>query len=179
MSPPYDRNPDPNVVFAVHVPRGCEGGCLAGRRSCSNRASTRGLDADALALRIEQRLGCDLALDPRSEDLDLDRSADRGATARDVRVGNRPLDRVAVPAARDAPDDRAIGAHRLGTEGDRQGIVEHEADQATGRLPAVRERRGADEVALVELDGKAEACLVWCVVRSDVAAPHAVALLEP
>src|SRR5206468_12681419 len=133
------------------------------------------LRANALARGIEERLGRDLGADPLAEDLDLDRPTRLGLAGRHIRVGDRAPDGVAVPAACHSPRDRAVDAHGLGAERDRKRIVEDEAHESTRRLRPLEERRAADEVALVELDGEPEPRLVRRLVRRDVAAPDPAA----
>src|SRR6185503_6403174 len=136
---------------------------------------------DALALGVEERLGRDLALDPAAEDLDLD-PGPRLVLGRQVGVGDRALDRVAVAGARYPADDLAADPHRLVAEGDRARVGEGEAAQALARpgFPRGEDRLFADEAdRLVELDAEADAALVGGLVRGDVGAPDPVALLEP
>ena len=121
----------------------------------------------------------DLARDPLAEDLHLDRLSRLGVRRGQVGVGDRALDRVAVAAARHAPDRRALDSHRLRAERDRARVGEHEAAEPPLRLLPREQRLAADEVALVELDREPEPGLERRVVGRDVGAPHAVALLEP
>ena len=103
------------------------------------------------------------------------------APGRDVGVRDRALDRVAVAAARHPAEDLAVHPHGLGAERNRARLVEDEAGESPLRRLFLRreERVAPEEVALVELDGEAEAGLERRLVRRDVGAPDAVALLEP
>ena len=65
-------------------------------------------------------------------------SVPTSCSAGQVRVGDRRLDRVAVAAARHAPDELAADAHRLGAERDRSRVGEREAAQAALGLAAPR-----------------------------------------
>src|SRR5215213_6749845 len=161
------------------------------RRRCRSKPRRRGafpsyrdakapLGSDALALRVEERLPCDFALDPAAEDLDLYRRP-RLVLGRQVGVGDRALDGVAVAAARRPADNLAADADRLVAEGDRARVVEGEAAQARARpvLPGGEDRLFADEAdRLVEFEAEADAALVGGLVRGDVGAPDAVALLQ-
>ena len=126
---------------------------------------------------IEQRLGGHLAVDPVAEHLDGDRRAGRGVLGRQVGVGDRAPDGVAVAARGHAPRDPAAHPHGLVAEGDRARVLEQQAAQPPGRRAAV-ERRAAEEL-LVELHAEAEPGLVGRLVGRHVRAPHAIALLQP
>lgn len=76
-----------------------------------------------------QRLGGDLALDPLAEDLDRDRGPRRGERGRQVGVGDRAADRVAVAAGRHPADDLAVHPHRLVAERDRPRVVQGDAGE--------------------------------------------------
>ena len=181
--PPIRRtnaSPPPTTLklwFVIPPPSGSTDSTPPGQtRSTTSRVDHARMRSPA---RVEERLGRDLAGDPLAEDLDLDRLPGRGALGRQVRVGDRALDRVAVAAARHAADGLAVDAHRLGAERDRARVGEHEAAEPALRLRPREQRLAADEVALVELDGEAEPGLERRVVGRDVGAPDAVALLEP
>ena len=114
--------------------------------------------------------------DPRPEDVDLDRRADLDLR-REIGVGDRALDRVAVAAARDPAADALSDPHRLVAEHDRARVLEHQAPQPPARLgPGQRVR--ADE-RLVRAHAEPEPALERSLVGRDVGRPHAVALLEP
>src|SRR6266536_5756430 len=70
------------------------------------------LAVDARALGVVQRLPGHASPDPRAEDVDLDWGID-GKLRRDVCVGDRLPDGVAVPPARHAAGDLAADPHRL------------------------------------------------------------------
>ena len=118
---------------------------------------------DPLALRVEQRLGRDLARDPLAEDLDLDRGPGLGALRRQVGVGDRALDRVAVAAGGHPAGDLAADPHRLVAERDRARVGERQAAEPRPRprLLGLDQRLAADEAALlVELHAEADPALV-------------------
>src|SRR5712692_7144647 len=116
--------------------------------SCGACSVRRALCADALAFRVEERFCGDRATDPLAEDLRLDSRAGRHRLRRQVGVRDRALDRVAIAAAGDAPDDLAVDANRLGTERDRSWIIEHQAREATRGLVDSEQSVSPDEVAL-------------------------------
>src|SRR5579871_4801801 len=126
-----------------------------------------------MPLGVEQGLGGDLALDPLAKDVDRDLGAlsDR---RRQVRVGDRTPDGIAVAAAGHAAYDLAAGADRLVAERDRARVAERERPQ-----PALRgaQRIRSDE-RLVAPHAELETRLERGVVGSDVGTPHAVALLQ-
>src|SRR6188768_1676005 len=95
--------------------------------ACCRRRCGWPLRPDALASRVEERLGGDLALDPAAEDLDLDRRSGLAAIGRQVGVGDRAFDGVAVAAAGDPAGDPAADADRLVAEGDRARILQGQA----------------------------------------------------
>ena len=99
------------------------------------------LRSDALALRVEERLGRHLALDPLAEDLDRDAGADGGVCRGQVRVGDRALDGVAVAAARDPADEPLADAYRLRAERDGARVVERQAAEDVLRLRPPRAGR--------------------------------------
>ena len=122
-----------------------------------------------------------LALDPGAEDLDVHRRAGLGVLGRQVGVGDRTADRVAVAARRDAPRHLAGHPDRLVAERHRARVLEHQAAEQRARpaLLGLHQRLAAQEAAvLVELHAEADAALVGGLVRGHVGAPHAVALLE-
>src|SRR6476620_1317281 len=146
----------------------------------NHRLTKSPLGPDALALGVEERLRRDLALDPAAEDLDLYRGP-RLVLGRQVGVGDRALDGVAVAAARHPADDLAADADRLVAERDRARVGEGEAAQARARPVFLggKDRVFADEPdRLVELDAEADAAFVGGLVRGDVGAPDPVALLQ-
>ena len=117
--------------------------------------------------------------DPLAEDLDLDLRADV-VLGGQVRVRDRLLDRVAVPAARHAADELAVRRARAPSRARRRaGRRASGSGAARSGSPARGERLSADELALVELHGEPETGLERRVLGRDVRAPDAVALLEP
>ena len=90
-------------------------------------------EREARVLRVEERLGDDLAADETPEDADLDTPPGLDLGRGQVGVGDRALDAVAVAAARDAPDGAAVDPHRLRAEHDGAGVVEHEAGEPARR----------------------------------------------
>ena len=104
------------------------------RRHRRHARELRLLAAEALALRVVERLGRDLAAHPLAEDLDLDRRPRRRARGRQVRVRDRAPDRVAEAAARDAADELAGDADRLRAE--RDGARRRRASGTRGAAPA-------------------------------------------
>ena len=104
-----------------------------------------------LAVRVVERLGRHLALDPLAEDLDGDARADVRVGGGQVRVGDRALDRVAVAAARDPADEPVADAHGLGAERHRARIVERRGSggrcSGSGRADAARPGRGTSPLS--------------------------------
>src|SRR4051794_40393220 len=143
--------------------------------SCATLDTASTLVADAAAPRVEERLPHDPGAPPPPADVGvpplllLD-------VRRQVRVGDRALDRVAVAAARDPAHDVAADAHGFVAQRDRARVVEHEAAQAPLDRPLVQ--RGPAEVVLVALDAEAQPRLERRVVGGDVGGPDAVALLQ-
>src|SRR5262245_53770410 len=93
------------------------------------RDSPRSSPPDSRPFGIPQRLAGDLEPDPLAEDLDLAPRPDRRLLGRNVREGDRLLDREPVAAARHPPDDRAIDPDRLVAERHRSRVVEDQAAQ--------------------------------------------------
>src|SRR5439155_19167632 len=108
----------------------------------------------------------------------LGRRARLGRRGRQVRERDRAAHRVPEGTARDPPDRDAVDADRLVAEHLPQRVLEREAGQpASGLRTGGDERVATDEVTLVEPYAEAEPTLVRRVVRCEVAAPVAVALL--
>src|SRR2546423_11130288 len=98
---------------------------------------------------------------------------------RQVGVGDRALDRVAVAAAGHPPADLLVDPHRLVAERDRPRVLEGQAAEPPARtaLRRLDQRIAADEAGLlVELDAEADPAFVGRLVRGDVGPPDAVAL---
>src|SRR5262249_17945301 len=140
------------------------------------------LGADPLALGVEERLPSDLPLDPGAEDLDRHRRSRLRVLGGQVGVGDGALDRVAVATAGYPAADLPVDPHRLVPERDRSGVLEQQAAEARSRAALLGLDQGlaADEAAvLVQLHAEADPTLIGRLVRGDVRAPDAVALLEP
>ena len=76
------------------------------------------------------------------------------------------------------PTGSAVDEHRLRAEGDPARVGEDEAAQQALGLGPGEQRFASEEVLLGRPHGEAEPGLERRVVRGDVGAPHAVALLE-
>ena len=140
-------------------------------------------DADALSGRIVERALHDLGRYPLPEDLDLGARAGHGVRGGHVRERDAAPHATAVAARGDATAQLAVDAHRLGAQADRARIVEHEAGEALGRAAGGAlgaQRLLADERrVLVEPHGEADARRLRRRLGREVAAPGAIALLEP
>src|SRR6266571_1536286 len=84
---------------------------------------------DPLALGVEQRFLRHGPGHPSPEDLDLDVPADLRRGGWHVRVRDRPSHRVTVATAGHAANDLPIRAHGLLAQGDRPGILQHQANE--------------------------------------------------
>src|SRR5215831_11042122 len=136
---------------------------------------------DLLTPGIVQRLPADDSDDGLAEELHGQVRAGPGRGDRDVAVRDGCADRVAVAAARHPADRKPVVHDRLAAERDHARVGQGETGkllrQPFGLLPD--ERLSSDEVALVEPDAEAEPGLERRVLRRDLRAPVAVALLEP
>src|SRR5260221_10809282 len=155
-------------------------------RACSSlkrtrRSATAGLTSRPypLACWIVERLGHDDAFDPFAEDLDSNLRAGRRGDARQICVGDRLPDRVAVATACHAADELTSDADRLRAERDRPRILERHAAESRRGLLATRNERVAPDELLVELHRKAQPRLVGRLVCRDVGAPYPLRLLRP
>src|SRR5688572_21774208 len=84
-----------------------------------------------------------------------------------------------MAAARDPAAEVVAPADRPRAERNRARVVKRGTPQRPLGLTGRDQRLPPDEVALVERDGEADPRLERCVIRRDVRAPHAIALLEP
>src|SRR4051812_35363110 len=137
--------------------------------------------ANPRTFRVPQRLANDLETDPLAEHLDLPACPDRRRRWQ-VGVRDRALDGEPVAAGRHASHEVTVDANRLVAQTDRARVVATETAQPFRRSRCLcsLERLASDEVGpLAERDGKREPRLERRFVRSDVARPDAVALLEP
>src|SRR5271166_3788235 len=176
------RESIPSLLLLIALPRRTVAGSVqpksARRHPLTESLRAAGGLANPFALRVEQRLPGDDPGDPLTEDVDLDSGLERDL-GRQVCVGDRVFDGVAVTAARDPAEDLAADPNRLVAEGDRARILEDQAPQPPRRLGgALRfERVAAEELAL-RLDAEAQPRLVGGLVGGDVGCPDAVALLQ-
>src|SRR5262245_24639741 len=106
---------------------------------------------DPLSFRIVQRLAAHRGRHRVAEHVDRQPRSRRGRGDRDVAVGDRRADRVAVAAARHAPDRAALAENRLAADHDRGRIGQGQTDQLLHEPLGLlaHARLAADEVALV------------------------------
>ena len=130
------------------------------------------------ACRIEKWLPGDLAVDPLTEDLDGHSRADCRLGNRQVGIGDRLADRVAIPATRHATHETLSHPHGLRPERDRTGIGKRQAAETPLRVHPLNECVAADERTLLELDRELEAGLERGLLRGDIRAPHPVSFLQ-
>src|SRR5204862_8271601 len=134
-------------------------------------------DPRASARWVTKRLAGEVRREPVTEVLNLDGRSRAREFDRQVAVGDRPADRIAVVRARDVAHDATVGPDRLLAHHDGAGIRERDAREALRRLAFGAERLATLEV-LVHLDREAEARLERVVLGRDVLAPQPVALLQ-
>jgi hypothetical protein len=141
--------------------------------SASSATALASITVPVIAGRVKQRFAHHGAADPHAERVYLHGGALVDAR-REIGVGDRALDGVAVAAARHPPDGLAADAHGLVAEYDRPRILERDRSQPPLGLA---EGARADEV-LVLANTESEPGFERGVIGRDVSSPHAVALLE-
>src|SRR3990172_1559821 len=137
------------------------------------------LRLDPLPLRIVERLLFDGQPDALAEQLRLQARSRLSQGQRQVAVGDALANGVAVAAGGDPTDELAGVEDRLVPQADSRGVVEAQATKllVDAFLLLFLERLLPAEIAFVEADEETHSRFVRGVVRSDVGAPVAVALL--